>query len=757
MRSLPARRQPTVSGSGHRHDGAVGGQIRVRQSVGVLEDAFRWRQVVRRYAELRDLTGGMTPQERGRLFNGVIAELLGAFGIAAMSNQRGVGETDVTFSHGGQRFILEAKWERSKTGTGPIAKLQRRLEQRMVGVTGVFLAMNGYTADALAEIDKGRRLDVLLLDQQHWEAMLSGIVPPAELLDLVTDAASFNGRAYTPLSTLVSHPDPVPEAVFDPTAGCDDLLLPDNGDAAASVVLSGLDSHHVDLTVQSGGTLLLAVDHGVLAVDPHTRQMHWATPVGNCTSPLGRPDGSVLARRGHGLSRYQHGTLAPVPHDSAEPVDGLLLPHPDGSVWCLPDGSTGSHAGLLQLDPNGDDQHWRALPATDARPVGATWLTATELLVAESSGLVTISSSGTPRHRIHLPRSDPVGLAGIDTSRFVTVHGDGSLLLTDIPTAQHLLLGRLRDRTYCGCGVDPHHNGALYLATRYDGGAGRSLVAVLRITLPHRWAPTAGSPTPATASAAPAAATPGATVNLTTSGTADAADAAQPAADNSAERRAAEQRHGSQDAQSLGMRLPMQAFEGLVAADFDLRRWLEPWRETWRLVVTGQAPAGTALPPWLPSLARFLGRYAAPAEALEGHFQPSAAYLIGFADGLRSTWDAAQRRHLVPRDVTTLSAWLREPTLTSRNLQTITDLRAAARGARGKALTRSARRVLLWITTVLAGVMALGAIGATASGGYRNQPVGVAIGVNIAFGLIFVVLLFFALSGPQQIRKRRNK
>jgi hypothetical protein len=732
----------------------LGREIGVRQSVGVLEDPFRWRQVVRRYAELHDLTGGMTPQERGRLFNGVIAELLGAFGIAAMPNQRGVGEIDVTFSHGGQRFILEAKWERSKTGTGPIAKLQRRLEQRMVGVTGVFLAMSGYTADALAEIDRGRRMDVLLLDQQHWEAMLSGIVPPAELLGLVTDAASFNGRAYMPLSTLVSHTDAVPEAVFGPTPGCEDLLLPDNGDVLASVVLSGLDSHHVDLTVQSGGTLLLAVDHGVLAVDPHTRQMHWATPVGHCTSPLGRPDGSVLACRGHGVSRYQHGTLSSVTDNSAEPVDGLLLPNPDGSVWCMRDGSTGSHAGLLKLDANGDDRQWRALPATDTRPVGAAWLTATELLIAESSGLVTMSTSGTPRRRIHLPRSDSVGLAGIDVRRFVTVHGDGSLLLTDVPTSQHLLLGRLRARAYCGCGVDPHHNGVLYLATRYDGGAGRSLVAVLRITLPRRWTPTAGSPTPAIASAAPPAATPGAAVNLTMSG---AADAAPPDADNSAERRRAEQRHGSQDAQSLGMHLPMQAFEGLVAADFDLRRWLGPWRETWCLVVTDQAPAGAALPPWLPSLARFLGRYAAPAEALEGHFEPSAAYLIGFADGLRSTWDAAQRRQLVPRDATALSDWLREPSLTSRNLHTITDLRATARGAHRKAVTRSVLRVLLWITTVLAGITELSVIGATASGVYRNQPVGVAIGVNIFIGLIFVVLLFFALSGPQRIRKRRNK
>ena len=73
----------------------------------MLEDSFRWQQAARRYAELRDLTGGMTPQQRGQQFNDVIAELLNAFGIPAKSNQRSVGELALTFKYAAHRHVPE--------------------------------------------------------------------------------------------------------------------------------------------------------------------------------------------------------------------------------------------------------------------------------------------------------------------------------------------------------------------------------------------------------------------------------------------------------------------------------------------------------------------------------------------------------------------------------------------------------------------------------------------------------------------------
>jgi len=95
------------------------------------------------------------------------------FGACSQVSVRSAGEIDVAFAIDNQRYVLEAKWEQSKADTGDLAKLQRRVSQRFQGTIGLFLAMAGYSPDAVHEVDKGGRLEVLLLDRQHFEAMLS--------------------------------------------------------------------------------------------------------------------------------------------------------------------------------------------------------------------------------------------------------------------------------------------------------------------------------------------------------------------------------------------------------------------------------------------------------------------------------------------------------------------------------------------------------------------------------------------------------
>lgn len=162
----------------------------------VLREVTKWRQLIGEYGQLRRHEGH-TPQSRGRRFNEVIAELLQCWGIEATTSVRTTGEIDVTFALAGLRFVLEAKWEKKKADTGHIAKLQKRVRQRLAGTYGVFLSMSGYSPNALADVAHGERLEVLLLDMGHWEAMLSGLVPPEELLTLVHDHAAFQGEPYT--------------------------------------------------------------------------------------------------------------------------------------------------------------------------------------------------------------------------------------------------------------------------------------------------------------------------------------------------------------------------------------------------------------------------------------------------------------------------------------------------------------------------------------------------------------------------------
>lgn len=74
--------------------------------------------------------------------------------------------------------------------------------------------MSGYSPEALAEVKEGERLEVMLLDRSHWEAMLSGQIPPARLLGLVRSYAAFHREAYAALPDLLG--SPVPSLNFDP-------------------------------------------------------------------------------------------------------------------------------------------------------------------------------------------------------------------------------------------------------------------------------------------------------------------------------------------------------------------------------------------------------------------------------------------------------------------------------------------------------------------------------------------------------------
>jgi Holliday junction resolvase-like predicted endonuclease len=171
-----------------------------------MADATSRQPLVDEYARLQRLEDGHTPQSRGRRFNSLIADVLRSYGIAAQVSVRSAGEIDVAFSIGNTRYVLEAKWENTPAHTGHIAKLQKRVRQRLAGTYGIFLSMSGYSGEALQDIAHGERLEVLLLDAGHFEAMLRSVISPQDLLAFVQDQAAFLGQAYTPIQDATAPP-----------------------------------------------------------------------------------------------------------------------------------------------------------------------------------------------------------------------------------------------------------------------------------------------------------------------------------------------------------------------------------------------------------------------------------------------------------------------------------------------------------------------------------------------------------------------
>jgi hypothetical protein len=103
------------------------------ETVRVLRDVSGWRGLIREYGQLQRLEGH-TPQSRGRRFNEMIATLFRCWDIRAVADlHQKTGEIDVAFTLDGVWYVLEAKWEDAKADAGHIAKLQKRVRQRLAG------------------------------------------------------------------------------------------------------------------------------------------------------------------------------------------------------------------------------------------------------------------------------------------------------------------------------------------------------------------------------------------------------------------------------------------------------------------------------------------------------------------------------------------------------------------------------------------------------------------------------------------------
>jgi hypothetical protein len=357
---------------------------------------MRWRRLIDEYGRLRRLDGH-TPQSRGQRFNHVIAELLQCWDVQATPGVRTTGEIDVAFTLDGVRFVLEAKWEQPKADTGHIAKLQKRVRQRLVGTYGVFLSMSGYSASALADVADGERLEVLLLDAAHWEAMLGGLVPPNELLALVRDRAAFHGEPYTPMATLFpALGGPVPVSFEPPTALAGGPILSAVDGTDAQVVLSGIDSDQLGIVCSGENRLLVTTQHAILEVDLHDRTTSIAVPVPNChRNPLVLDDGSILFTRRHGVGRFYEGEVRTI--GGGIVGNSCLLRHPDGGVWVFDNGGamTKVSASVTKLDGELGSQTRREINYPPASARASVWLSETDLLtIGNPDFLITSLPSG---------------------------------------------------------------------------------------------------------------------------------------------------------------------------------------------------------------------------------------------------------------------------------------------------------------------------------------------------------------------------
>jgi hypothetical protein len=402
----------------------------------VLARASELRALIAEYGRLARLESG-TPQSRGQRFNTFIAEVLRCWAIDASAEINAAGNVDVAFSLGDTRFILEAKWEETRADTGSISKLQKRVRQRLGGTLGLFLSMSGFTEDALRDVKQGERLEVLLLDRDHFEAMLTGFYPPRELLNVQLDRASFYGEPHTPLlRSIESRHLAIDEISFDVPRTLNDIIRVAEPGFCCRVVLSNLPPEQSGVVEKEPDVLLLTLSGGLVEVDLESRTARPVLRVAGCArnAHVGQ-DGSLYFVRRNGIACLQGERIALIAGGLTGNV-ALVHGH-DKELWAFCNSSTGNatdpSAGALLVRCGqllGEQTEWR-VAYLNSSGTNAAWIRDETFLVVGNAGARISELSGVAT-RVQFDAPNPMGIMRTGDDRFVIAAGDVSLIELDI-------------------------------------------------------------------------------------------------------------------------------------------------------------------------------------------------------------------------------------------------------------------------------------------------------------------------------------
>jgi hypothetical protein len=390
------------------------------------------RGLVRDYASLRDLTNGITPQQRGSELNHLLARVLCLYSLSARASQNSeLGEIDVSFAMDGNRFILEAKWQKDRIDLAPISFLATRARQRLSGTLGIFVSMSGFTADALNQVGRtGEQNSILLFDANHVEAMVSGLASPQELISAALDEAGSTGRFYVTIPDLIGpHDAPsVPHVQFGRPFGYFEELVESSLSSTTAEFLLHSETEIRGLAIESEGSLLVVFAKGIARIEPRRSQAAWVLKI----SSIGRniqvdQEGTIWALRHGAVIRLSDGGFGVVAGGFSQ--GSVLFSGRDGHPWVLETssmliGQRNSPSYLVSLGTQLGDEEWHRLPGYAAETArNAVWLWADQFLVASFDQLAVVDlNDRSDEYWLETPVANPQGLAVLDDE--VIVAGD---------------------------------------------------------------------------------------------------------------------------------------------------------------------------------------------------------------------------------------------------------------------------------------------------------------------------------------------
>lgn len=135
-------------------------------------------------------------QQRGYQLEKIIRDLFELFDLDPRASFKIVGEQiDGAFTFEGTDYLFEGKWQLEIIGASDLDVLAGKLSRKLDNTLGLFLSINGFSADGVKAHSAGRRV-MLLMDGSDLMAVLEGRIDLIQLLMRKRREASQTGNIY---------------------------------------------------------------------------------------------------------------------------------------------------------------------------------------------------------------------------------------------------------------------------------------------------------------------------------------------------------------------------------------------------------------------------------------------------------------------------------------------------------------------------------------------------------------------------------
>ncbi|MBB4803438.1 hypothetical protein HNP37_003513 [Flavobacterium nitrogenifigens] len=141
----------------------------------------------------------ISPQKRGFAFEKLLKAKLENEQLEPRSGYRPTAEQiDGSFFWEGRTFLIEAKWEKNKLPASSLYAFQGKLNGKFHTTSGVFIAVNGYSADVEEGLKVGKPLNMVLFDGSDIQLIFNDEVSFLQVLKFKLRQAGDTGSLNVP-------------------------------------------------------------------------------------------------------------------------------------------------------------------------------------------------------------------------------------------------------------------------------------------------------------------------------------------------------------------------------------------------------------------------------------------------------------------------------------------------------------------------------------------------------------------------------